>query len=149
MESPADVIIRLSFDLSRVIRHMMLSVTDDGVHVNFLQIHALALVDEHPGMTMKELADALRVASPSATSFVNRLVRMRLIARERDLRNRKLVRLSLMPEGKAALREKRTRRTALLKRHLNLLTIGEQKQLAHILKKLHNSSGISPSSSLP
>ncbi|MEK7217947.1 MAG: MarR family transcriptional regulator, partial [Patescibacteria group bacterium] len=99
MQSAADAIIHLSFDLSRVIRHMMLCVHEEGVHVNFLQIHALALIEQHPGMTMKELAEALRVASPSATSFVNRLVRGKLVSRVRDAKNRKLVRLTLTREG--------------------------------------------------
>ncbi|MFA6039142.1 MAG: MarR family transcriptional regulator [Candidatus Peribacteraceae bacterium] len=142
METPSDAIIRYSFGLTRVIRHMMICLQEEGITVNFLQIHALALIEDHPGMTMKELADVLHVASPSATSFVNRLVRSKLVSRSHDAKNRKLVRLTLTKEGKVTLREKRTKRTALLKEHLHLLTREEQRQLANILKKLHTSASL-------
>ncbi len=145
MESSLDSIIELTFDLSRVIRHMMVNVSEHGAHVNFLQIHALALIEQHPGMTMKELADALRVASPSATSFVNRLEKLGWIMREHDAQNRRLVRLMLTNAGKSIMREKRALRTATLKKFLGFLTPEDQRQLVQILEKLHRASGASPS----
>ncbi len=136
MDQSLDTIITLSFDLTRVIRHMMVSVAQTSPRLNFLQIHALVLITERPGMTMKELAECLRVSSPSATTFVSRLVHMGLIDRVRDAGNRKLVRLQVTRKGKNILRVKWSKRTALIKRYLRTLTPREQGQFAHILRKL-------------
>lgn len=140
MDSSVDRIIQLTFDLSRILRHIMTCVADEGTPVNFLQIHALVLIDAHPGLTMKELAEYLRVASPSATSFVGRLVKLGWVERERDDENRKLVRLRVTTEGKRVLREKKSKRVAAIKRILQLLSPQELRDLAAILEKLHGIS---------
>lgn len=140
MEDSLDKIIRLTFDLSRIMRHVMGCLAEEGTRVNFLQIHALALIGEHPGMTMKELAEFLHVASPSATSFVGRMEKLGWVARSHDSDNRKLVHLQLTSKGNAVLREKKTKRTAVIRDILRLLSAEEQQQLARILEKLHRAS---------
>ena len=95
---------------------------------------------------MKELAKSLHVASPSATSLINRLVKMQWVGRMHDEKNRKLVRLSLTPLGKRILREKHDRRREVLRSIFSLLTPSEQAQLARLHEKL--SSKLSARSSL-
>lgn len=131
-----DRIIELTFNLSRLMRHRMLSVAREGTTVNFLQIHTLAMVNERQGMTMKELADSLHVASPSATSFVNRLESLGWIAREHDQKNRKLVRLRVTPLGAKILREKSRQRTEAIRQALSNLSSAELESLASILEKI-------------
>ncbi|MDD4318791.1 MAG: MarR family transcriptional regulator [Candidatus Peribacteraceae bacterium] len=138
-KSPLDRIIDTTFDLSRVFRHVMMDMAKEGTTVNFLQIHVLAIVGEQKGITMKELAGILRIASPSATSFVHRLVKMGWLRREHDSRNRKLVRLRLTEKGRAVLREKTAKRTAIITAILSTLSPAEQQSLARILVKLHRS----------
>lgn len=97
-----DRIMQLTMGIGRVMRHRMGSLARE-MKINFLQLHALTLIVERPGITMKELAAELFVTGPSATSFIERLVRLRFIRRVRDKRNRKLVRLMITLTGKRKL----------------------------------------------
>jgi DNA-binding MarR family transcriptional regulator len=132
-----EYIITTTFDLARVVRHIMSNMAKEGVQVNALQLFALAALQTKEEMTMKELADCLYVTGPSATSFVNRLVKLRLVTRMRVTGNRRVVRLRLTPKGRAVLNRKREKRAAMIKRILGLLTNEEQRQLAVIIDKLH------------
>ena len=66
-----DDIATLTFDMGRCLRQKMLQCDIGGLHMP--QVHTLLFVQNKPGLTMKELALMLRVTSPSATSFVDRL----------------------------------------------------------------------------
>ncbi|MDO8649325.1 MAG: MarR family transcriptional regulator [Candidatus Peregrinibacteria bacterium] len=99
-----DSIISLTFELSRVVRKRMARASTQMHAMNFLQLHALLLILEYPGITMKELAVGMKITSPSATSLIERLVRSKLVRRSADTKNRKLVRLRVTPEGLKILR---------------------------------------------
>ncbi len=100
------------------------------------QLHALMHIREHEGITMKELADYLKITSPSATSFVNRLVKLRLVERTHDDINRKLVRLKLSKQGNAMLETKKRQRTEIMRDILSLLPSKDRQELARILSSL-------------
>jgi DNA-binding MarR family transcriptional regulator len=93
-----DQLYHTTFDIGRLMRQRMLEHMDGDM--NPIQGHALMVVEQHPAMTMSELAKCLHMTSPSATSLVNRLVRHKLLVRRHDRLNRKLVRLTLTPAGK-------------------------------------------------
>ena len=143
-KDPIDRIINSTWEFGRVMRQQMLGDAKGGA--NLLQLHTLFLISEQEGLTMKELATSLHVASPSATSLINRLVKMQWVGRMHDDKNRKLVRLWLTPLGKRILREKHDRRREVLRSIFSLLTPSEQAQLARLHEKL--SSKLSARSSL-
>lgn len=133
--NPIDRVIESTFEIGRIMRHRMKCEAKDN-RINFLQIHALMLISEQDGITMHELADALHVTSPSATSFVNRLVKMQWLERMHDPHNRKLVRLRVTAKGKALLREKLMLRQKLMREFFSLLGAAEQASLAALHEKL-------------
>ncbi len=134
---PIDRIIESTFEFGRIMRHRMMSCEQRGAGViNFLQMHALMIVSEQKGITMKELAKSLHVSSPSATSLVNRLVRLRWVGRLRDPDNRKLVRLRILPAGSSMLRSKFRERQKVVRELFRLLSRDEQNALATIHEKL-------------
>ena len=135
-KDPIDRIIDSTYEFGRVMRKQMLGDGGGGRPVNFLQLHALFLISEREGLTMKEFARLLHVASPSATSLVNRLVRTQWVGRMHDDKNRKLVRLWLTPLGKRILHEKHEKRRKTLREIFGLLTREEQLQLARLHEKL-------------
>src|SRR5260221_4502922 len=92
-------LIDLTFEVTRFVRKKMASFSSDDKSVNWLQMHAVLLIAEREGVTMKELAHFMKVSAPSATSFVNRLVKMKWVERIADERNRKLVRLRITSVG--------------------------------------------------
>ena len=130
----AEKLITLSFELGRALRHRM-TVCVSG-EVNLLQLHGLAFIGEHPGITMKEFAAKLKITSPSATSFVGRLVRLKLVRRVRDPENRKLVRLALTPAGQRMVHINMQRRRREIARLLSRLSEHDQRELVKILAHL-------------
>ncbi len=132
--SSVDRILASIYEISRIMRQRMEQQGKE--RANFLHLHALLIVSEQPGITMKELARALHVTSPSATSLVNRLVKTKLVERRPDPANRKLVRLRITKTGAAQLQEKHRERTAVIRELFGLLTAAEQRTLAVLHEKV-------------
>ncbi len=135
-KNPLDRLIDSTYDFGRIMRQQMLGGMKVGAGANLLHIHALFLISEQEGLTMKELAKALHVSSPSTTSLINRLVKIHWVGRKHDEQNRKLVRLWLTPLGKRILKEKHDRRRDILRHIFSHLTPAEQRQLTHLHEKL-------------
>ncbi|TSC57258.1 MAG: MarR family transcriptional regulator [Candidatus Peregrinibacteria bacterium Greene0416_19] len=105
-------------------------------NVSMLQLHALFFIDQHPGVTMKEVAELLSVTSPSATSFIDRLVKLGWVERLQDERNRKLVRLRMTERGRSVVQEKMAEKRKSMRQLLEALSHVEQIQLRDILYHL-------------
>ena len=133
---PIDRIMQTTFDMGRIFRQKMMLCDQDMITMNPLQIHALFIVEERKGLTMTELAEALHVSSPSATSLVNRLVKFGWISRGHDAKNRKLVRVQLTAEGKKFLKRKHQERHAIMMELFGFLTPEEQETLASLHEKI-------------
>lgn len=135
-KNPLDRLIESTYDFGRFMRKQMTGQMVGGKKENLLDVHTLFLISEDEGLTMKKLAESLHISSPSATSLVNRLVRMSWVGRMHDDRNRKLVRLWLTPLGKRILKEKHDRRREVLRHIFGHLSRSEQLQLARLHEKL-------------
>jgi DNA-binding MarR family transcriptional regulator len=137
---PIDRIMQSTFNISRVFRQRMMGAHaesgEDAGATNFLQMHALLIIEEHKGLTMKELAESLHVASPSATALVNRLVKLSWIERMPDPKNRKLVRVKLTEGGKKFLKRKHQKRREIMQELFQFLTPQEQETLASLNEKI-------------
>jgi MarR family transcriptional regulator, organic hydroperoxide resistance regulator len=72
--------------------------------VNGAQLWALAHVAEHPGSKVGDLARALAIHPSTASNLINRLVALELVARKREGRDRRVVRLLATPRGSNALK---------------------------------------------
>ncbi len=136
MEHSADHLIDLTFEVTRHMRKVMSSAGKDDKTMNWLQMHALSLISEHEGITMKEVAAFMKVSAPSATSFVNRLVKMKWIERLTDASNRKLVRLKMTPAGKQMLTEKIAQKKQIMRGIISLLSAEDQAQMIRIYRNL-------------
>ena len=125
-DTTADQLLKLSFGIGRAMRRRFALSHVGGAGVNFLQVHALMLLSEQPGMMMKEFARSLNVTPPSATSFVDRLVRLGWVLRARDRSNRKLVRLHVTGKGREALRQHKQKKQTFT--HILWRTLPNQKR---------------------
>ena len=92
-KTPLDDIIDATFEIGRYMRTCMLELAKTGPKLNLLQIHALLLLQKTPGVSLRELAAHLKVTSPSASVFVQRLVKLGWVSRNHDRKNRKAIRL--------------------------------------------------------
>lgn len=133
-----DRIITHMMELHRLLRRHSDTLGTQREHsaLNWPQLHALMLIREHDGMTMKELAKSLHITAPSATSFVERLVKLRWVSRHADPKNRKLVRIKVTEIGKSALTDAMQQKKRLLRRVFGLMQAKDQNEFARILQEL-------------
>lgn len=129
-----DEMAHIAFDVARYMRQRMLQKACGPTHI--AQVHALLAIQSHPGMTMKELATTMHITSPSATTFVDRLVRLGHVKRLSDAMNRKLVRLHVTEKGQIALQEAMAERRKVLAEILSALSPSELLSLKSIMKKI-------------
>ena len=123
-------------ELHRFIRQQMHSLPKESSGRNLLQLHALSFIREHEGMTMKELASALRITPPSATAFVGRLVRHRCVERFADPKNRRVVRLRITTTGTRLLAAAMRGRRKILRDVVQLLSPRDQREFTRIIGTL-------------
>ncbi len=127
-------LIHSTFEIGRLLRTKMMVCAPDDMHMG--QLHALVFIREKEGITMKELAKMLHVTSPSATSFVARLEKLKYIKRTHDEQNRKLVRVTLTPSGRKILESKMAEKRKIVEKFLSGLTVDDQRSLLSLLQKM-------------
>lgn len=101
-----------------------------GRSVSLTHLHVAAVLEQDGPLSMGHLAQALDVSVASATGIVDRMVERGLVARRHDEHDRRVVEVSLTPDGQQAIDEIDDRRRALMERLLDELTIDE---LQHLL----------------
>lgn len=87
-------------------------------------------------MTLGTLAEVERVAPPSITKVVAKLVTENLVARSVDLHDRRVVNIATTERGAALMSESRRRKTAWLASRIAQLDLDQQRRLAGALDVL-------------
>lgn len=126
---------QLMFQLSRIL-HQAMTQKMKNERLSLMQLHVMFFIHEHAGITMSELAKYLKITSPSASVFVNRLAKLGWIKRSQDKKNRKLVRLALTSEGQMIIQEKLSDKQQVVMSLLSLLSPDDQKELSRIFQHL-------------
>jgi DNA-binding MarR family transcriptional regulator len=87
----------------RIAGRMCAAHVDDGkgraVELTLAQMNSLRVVRDRDQVSVKELAEALRVSAPSASAMVERLVDMDLVTREQSQTDRREVVVRLTAKG--------------------------------------------------
>ena len=78
---------------------------DVSAELTFTQLSTLTAIRDHGEMSLKEVAEAMHVSAPSASTMVDKLVDMNALNREHSKKDRREVRVSLSPLGKKAVEE--------------------------------------------
>lgn len=94
------------------------------------RLSALSVIVFGGPVTLGELAAAEQVRPPTMTHIVRALERQRLVRREPDPTDRRVVRLRATPRGRTLLTEGRRRRVEQLARRLTELPVEELQGLA-------------------
>lgn len=68
------------------------------------QVWALHVIQDHPGIGVSDLARAMNVRQPTASTFVKALVEQELIEVRREGADKRAVQLHALPKGRALLR---------------------------------------------
>jgi DNA-binding MarR family transcriptional regulator len=97
------------------------------------QISALTSIERHGPMTLGQLADHERVAPPSITRVVEKLVERGLVVRVPDPVDRRVTRVSITPAGDTLLADVRARKDLWLASRLAELDDDHRARLAAAL----------------
>lgn len=128
-----------SFLLGRAMKKKIFEATFKNGEINMMHVHVLGLLSCSQSMTMKQLADRLKITAPSATSLVEKLVKLGLIERERDPKNRRSVLVRISKKGKTSYDNKISESRKAMASVLSALSQDDQKEYLRILTILSES----------
>ena len=97
---------------------------------------ALLRLADDDGISQAELARRQRVESPSMCRMIDRLEREGLVARVRDLSDRRVIRVRITPEGRLAAEAGRDAVSDLEARAFATLSNDERQTLANLLGRV-------------
>ncbi len=119
IRAPTEVASNLRVALMRMARRLKRET--DGEHPVSV-IAALGSLNSRGPLTLGEWAEAEGVSRPSMTVLAGNLLNQKLIAKEPDPSDGRLVRVHLTQAGQRVLEQSRTRRNAYLTRRLRTLS---------------------------
>lgn len=108
----------------------------DGPRLEQAQLDALEIIAAEPdGLPMSDFADALRVEPSSATRAVDRLARLGLAERSRDVHDKRIVRAHATAAGAETVDQVNRLRAMGMQRLLEPFDAAERAQLASLLER--------------
>jgi DNA-binding MarR family transcriptional regulator len=123
----SDVASRLRLTVMRLARRLR-QESSEGLTPSMLSV--LASINRAQPVTLGALASLERVQPPTITATVGRLEDARLVRREIDPKDRRVVRVSLTVEGNQLIRRNRSKKDAYLAKRLRRLPAGDLATLA-------------------
>ncbi len=126
-DETAELAARLRLAVTRLARQ--LRQTSDSA-LSPTQSAVLATLANHGPVTLGELAELERVASPTITKVTGILQARGLVEKVTDPRDRRFVRVELTADGRALVERSRARKTAWLARQLHDLPPDDLARLA-------------------
>ena len=126
-DETAELASRLRLAVTRLARQLRQTSDSD---LSPTQSAVLATLANHGPVTLGELAELERVASPTITKVTGILQERGLVVKVTDPHDRRFVRVELTDEGHALVDRSRARKTAWLARQLQDLSPAELEQLA-------------------
>lgn len=131
--SSVEEITSLMFAVGRLLRERAMA---DGSTISYLHLATLRYVAEKKEPLMREIAQYLCVAPPSATSLINTLVKQGEIRRVADKGDRRVVRLEVTLQGHKTLSDSTRRKQDLMRKVIKDLSERERAKLKNILEKI-------------
>lgn len=128
-------LIEKMFTYLRCMKDQM-SLQNDMMNLSMIQLHTLIFIRKHPNTPMKAVAEYLKVELPSATTIVNKLVKLSYVKRHTDKDDRRLVLLTLTQKGESLLEDAMKERTSNMERLLSNLSQKDQDNLSKIFDTL-------------
>ena len=128
-------LIEMMFMVFRRMRDEM-SFTNHLTHLSILQIQSLFFINHRPQTSMSDIAEFFHIELPSATSLITKLCDQKLVSRHVDVKDRRMVLVKVTNEGKLLLEQAMNQRRKKMEKMLSYLSVGEKKELFHIMKTL-------------
>lgn len=107
-----------------------------GQEVTDAQCAVLDFIYKNQSCTMGQLSKGLEVSLSTLTGIVERLVRDGYVVRERDEKDRRVVRVRLTPRGREVAEELKTIYADILRRIYHALSPQDRESFIRIIKKI-------------
>jgi len=131
----ADDIQQLTYDLVRY-NAVCDRVCVDELGVTASQGYILLALPETGSLTMNDLSLKMKLANSTMTRMADQLIQKKMITREADLDDRRIVRVRLTEQGQAVKTHLRQVMQELFSQILADIPVDEQEQVVHSLKTL-------------
>lgn len=89
---------------------------------------------------MSKLAKKLGVGFSTATGIIDRLIEKKLVTRERNHGDRRVVKVSLTKKGEKTVFDYQKQKKEVIEKMMNMLSVKEQEDFILILEKLADAS---------
>jgi DNA-binding MarR family transcriptional regulator len=122
----------MMIELSRMIKR----ACEHSTNVNLLRIHALTFIEDHENVTLTDFAKGMNISPSTASVFVSRLERMKLVKHTKDPNNRRKVQIQLSVAGKRAVTDANKKKKKVLTKIFASLSAKERDDLSTIFSKL-------------
>ena len=106
--------------------------------ISFPQMVALDYAAHHPKVTMTELSKVLSIRLSSTTVLVDRLIREKMLRRERDEKDRRLVWVMVTPRGKKVISQIMEQKRRSIKDIFGVLSGRERDQYLSMISKVYS-----------
>jgi len=111
------------------------SIIDKKDDISFLELKGLAaFIDENREYTASEISNLIHLPLPNITTIINRLEKKKIVKKQRDGKDGRMVRISLTHKGKKIRYEFMQRRVMEVRNLLEKLTKQEQNDLLNSLE---------------
>ena len=102
------------------------------------ELLTLESVSEHKELTMSKLAKSLDIGFSTATNIIDRLIKKKLVVRERNHGDRRVVKVFLSKEGEKIISSYQEQKKIYFKKMIEFLTEDEQESFILVLEKIAN-----------
>ena len=111
------------------------SIIDKKDDISFLELKGLAaFIDENREYSVSEISNLIHLPLPNITSIINRLEKKKIVKKQRDSKDGRMVRVGLTNKGKKLRYGFMQRRVQEVKGLLDRLTVEEQNELLNALE---------------
>src|ERR1035437_2740105 len=126
----------------KVARDLKGSISESFVdsHLTMLQCQALECIKKKVGAHMGDISAHFSTTMPTATALVDKLITAKLVQRENDAKDRRIVKINLTKSGEKLLIEVKKQRANKMKKLLSYLPKQDKLELLRILKVLSEKS---------
>lgn len=133
-------VMKLLPELGKAItRSMPVHIRHEGV--SSAQVKALVHLSEYGPQTMGDLAEGLKITTPSATGLVNPLAEMGFVVRDRDQEDRRVVRVSLSEHAQEMAHSILDQRVTEVAAAMDDMTLEAQQNFLEGLERLASAYG--------
>ena len=134
--SQAELIGDKIISLFPLVRRSLLHFTDDHPHISNLWHRVLGMLNYCGALPTSEIAKKLCISKPHMTSLMNSMINERLVKRQPDKNDRRIINITITKKGCAYLQNSKKILKESIKKNLSELSDSDVKLLADSLENI-------------